>query len=95
MTCSAFTDGQHRYAFSRQTPHGNDVFECACGQPTIDANERDLLTVDENTDFAALPFRTGYNVEDYSLAIQKAAYIAAKDGDDHSMASAAEMGVIA
>ena len=75
MTCSAFTDGQHRYAYERvSADHTAEYWACACGRDALNAScAPELLTVNENTDFATLPFATGYNVEDYPLYLQAAA----------------------
>lgn len=71
--CDAFTDGQHRFAYDglRGEPHR---YQCACGAARRNADDApELLTVNEDTDFAALPFATGYNVEDYPPYLQRVA----------------------
>lgn len=70
MTCPAFFDATHRFAFNYSS-HGTEHWFCACGAGRVNAGDApDLLTVNENTDFLALPFARGYNVEDYPLYLQ-------------------------
>ena len=60
--CPAFSDHQHRFAFS----YGAE-WNCACAVAMRDADHADVLTVKDKSEIAALPFMLGYSVEDYPM----------------------------
>lgn len=60
--CDAFQDHQHRYALD-----SGERWSCGCGRNVRNADQADVLTVNENTDFTALAFMLGYDVQDYPM----------------------------
>lgn len=79
MPCPAFRDSTHRFAYEAERD-GVEQWVCACNARALNAGDApELLTINENSDFASLPFMLGYSVEDYPAHIEQAAEAQAKE----------------
>lgn len=81
MPCPAFRDGEHRLAFDHSSALDDvEQWVCACNARALNAGDApELLTINENSDFASLPFMLGYSTEDYPAYIEQAAEAQTKE----------------